>query len=372
MRLASQGEGAFEWLVGTYFYREVNHLNSEIALSFPTPFGLQKFVGTSATRLVDRSQAAFGQASYTLAPGFKITAGGRVSKDRQRISAQRGGFIPNLISPGSDRFSTVDTDVSLKAAVQYEPSDAATLYATVSEGYKSAGINAAALPPSLAAQQIFRPERSINYEAGYKGFLFGRRLSLDAAIFYIGYNDLQVFRSDPLTFTNYVSNAEKARSYGAEIELRARLTDRLDVSGSAAINRTAYRRFAECAVGTDCTGNRLANAPSMTANGRVSYAAPLGNALELRIGTDISYVGRTYFEPTNAVESRRSGFAIWNLDVALSEIGKGWTLSAYAKNLTDRDYFTDTLEVPLATGGSAWRYLPAAPRTFGVRLRYGF
>ena len=96
-------------------------------------------------------------------------------------------------------------------------------------GFKAGGFNAA----SPAGSEAYGQEHSWNYEGGVKTSWLGQRLSVNAAVFYIDWTDLQVNVPNPLVPAQfYVANAGTATSKGFEIELNARPQPGLDVFAS--------------------------------------------------------------------------------------------------------------------------------------------
>jgi iron complex outermembrane recepter protein len=374
LRLASQGGGSFDWLAGLFYYREVNRLISGISLALPTgPAQLTLFNGQSSSRLLDKSVAGFGQASWRFSPKWEITLGARYSDDQQEVDVTRSGFIPRVLSAGNNSFATSSTDFSVKGALRYEIEPNQSVYASIGEGYKGGGLNVSVLSGALASRQGYLPERALNYEIGYKGNLAKGRLQINLAAFYLDYRDLQVFITDPQTLQNYIGNASKARSFGLEAEANARLSRNLQITGAVGWTDAEYIRFAECSQSgsVDCDGRRLSRAPSVTASLRADWRVELGG-FKLGFTPDISYTGPTYFDPFNFEQSRRAGYVLIGGEIALAPASGPWSFSLWAKNLAEEDYFTDAIESPNPFGPSVWRYTVGPPRTYGVRARMSF
>src|SRR5690606_23094307 len=116
--------------------------------------------------------------------------------------------------------------LSPKGVLEYQASDDVLAYASVARGFKSGGF--AGQPPAAPIPQ-FAPENVTNYEVGLKGEFFGQRLRTNVALFYSEYDDLQLQSFDlnglPATKT------ANARNTGVELEIMARLTQRLMLRG---------------------------------------------------------------------------------------------------------------------------------------------
>jgi iron complex outermembrane receptor protein len=108
--------------------------------------------------------------------------------------------------------------VSPQFTVSYRLRANSTVYGTASKGFKAGGFN----PSSPAGSESYGQERSWNYEGGVKTSWLAQRLSVNAALFYIDWTDLQVNVPNPFVPAQfYVANAgpQKQRF---EIELNAR------------------------------------------------------------------------------------------------------------------------------------------------------
>ncbi len=94
-----------------------------------------------------------------------------------------GGPAPVDISPPDQSFDAVTARVN----VLWRLSETASVYATVSEGFRSGGING--FGSSIPS---FEPEEAIIYEIGGRGEFFDGRVYVDGAIYYTDYDDVQV------------------------------------------------------------------------------------------------------------------------------------------------------------------------------------
>ncbi|MGH6780474.1 MAG: TonB-dependent receptor, partial [Sphingomonadaceae bacterium] len=107
LRLASSGEGAFEWMFGGFYTHEKSG-NKQIALAFDNnnapiaplnPFAIAQLPTTYS------EYAAFGEASYTFADVFELSAGLRWAHNDQKYRQITSGFLfPNPENvPGSSK-----------------------------------------------------------------------------------------------------------------------------------------------------------------------------------------------------------------------------------------------------------------------------
>jgi iron complex outermembrane receptor protein len=201
---------------------------------------------TAGNDLYDtNSVAAYGQATWHVAPRWDITGGLRYTYEAKTASLnqyQEGG-VPLTSLPAPLRgpvaliragFSPaasygVSTDNSMPSGLvtlSYKPIANILGYATYSHGAKSAGIN---LVVSPAIPKIVAPETIDNYEIGIKTTLLDERLFLDGDAFWEEDHDYQGTLIGNINGVNtpYISSIPEVRSRGFEIDSRAQATENL-------------------------------------------------------------------------------------------------------------------------------------------------
>ena len=367
LRLASVGDARLDWLVGLYGVSEEIDSYSDLTLTL----GPAQFRGFARTVFEDESYAVFGQATYDLTETLKLTVGGRYTEDTREQTQTQTGFIPGLIgsATGQPVESASETDYGLftgRLAVSYEPTPEHTVYGSISQGYRAGGSNVSAAAPQAA----YDPEESLNYEVGYKGRLWDDRLQVSAAAYFIDYQKLQVFLTDPVTLVSYTSNSEAAESYGFEFEAAAVLAPGLTAVGSLGWTRARYTDFELCDASpvASCTGNEMQYAPDWTGAARVDYRRPIAGGHEIFAGLDVNYTGEMYFTPTNAADSLREALWLTNGEVGVA-FSDGTRVALWGRNLTNEQYFTAYTEPGLSPVST---YALGLPRTWGVRLSKSF
>ena len=163
-----------------------------------------------------------------------------------------------------------------------------TAYASVARGYKAGGFNPAALPGSEA----YGEEHAWHVEAGVKSTLAAGKVSANAAVFFINWDDLQLNVPNPFVPGQfYISNVGSARSRGVEFDITARPQPAIDLF--AAVGFTSAR-FADgtMAGGVDVGDNELPYTPD--------YTATFGGQMTRAITSAISGFGRAEIVLTGA------------------------------------------------------------------------
>jgi iron complex outermembrane recepter protein len=307
--------------------------------------------------LDDVGVGIYGQGTFTFVKKLDIVIGAR--GDRENKKADLNTFYTPLISPpiivnAEKSFS----DVSPQFAAAYRVAPAATVYGTVSRGFKAGGFN----PASPSGAEAYDQEHSWNYEAGVKTTAFGDRLSASIATFYIDWADVQVNipnREVPGQF--FIGNAAGATSQGVEFEIHARPDAGLDLFGGTGFT---HARFSNGSVssGVNVSGNKLANAPSYTADFGVQYSRPLRGALSLTARAEAICYGNYEYDEANT--AGQDAYTLTNLRAgvrARHAFGELWIRNAF-----DTRYIPVAFPYPgLAPSGFVGEN--GAPRTFGIR-----
>ena len=226
------------------------------------PFPVSQHSPRSA--LDDFGLGLFGQATVTFGESLDLSAGARF--DYEDKSALLENFFEPLIGPparveADKSFSNVSPQTSIGYRVQPEK----TLYGTVGRGYKAGGFN----PASPAGGEAYGEESSWNIEGGLKTLWAEGRVSANAAVFYIDWDDLQLNIPNPAVPAQfYIANVGGAVSKGVELEIGARAAPGVDLFTSVGYT---HARFAEGSIssGVNVEGNKIPNTPEYTASAGV-------------------------------------------------------------------------------------------------------
>lgn len=85
-------------------------------------------------------------------------------------------------------------------------------YVRVASGFRPGGSNGVlpGVPPT------YGPDKTVNYEIGYKGAYLDRRLELETALFYVDWTNIQLLALNQYS-EGFTVNGNKARSQGAQL-----------------------------------------------------------------------------------------------------------------------------------------------------------
>lgn len=404
---------SFSYVGGLYYFHEKVQESAATPFSNQwnadgTGFTIRSSYGTSAaaaatagweygTRFITRasqaeadSYAVYGQGTYTPAQitQLHLTLGGRWTNDKRHgtlytVNAKATNF------PFTYNKSRFDPLVNLS----YDATDAISLYAKYSTGYRAGGAN-----DRSSNFQAFDAEDVKAYEIGAKMELLDHRLRVNLAAYAMDRNNTQVdFDNVDTTpgsptqgaHTEETRNAPGvSKIRGFEADLTGRVTDAITVGVSYAYTDAKipsapfpFTGNSVVPVGTPFPVHVVYTPPN-AASGYLDYKAPLGR-MTFRGHIDINYADPQYafqteFADTSPTASKTENVAvktgssfIVNGSLALADIAFGGqssaTLSLWSRNLLDETHVYRISAANRGTIGDYANFNP--PRTFGVELR---
>jgi iron complex outermembrane recepter protein len=432
VRLASNGGGAFDWLVGGFFQQVKRHYGQDL----PTPgydamFGLPSGLFNappdtpfySDLRYTLKQYAGFGEATWHISHQWALTGGLRYYKFTEDKDLLFGGlfadetFVPgtNPPVPGVIPASTDSSGTSPRLILSFKPTEDVQFNAQAARGFRLGGINDPINLPLCSATdkvvfgnvQNWDDEKTWNYEIGAKTQWLDRRVTLNIAAFYSDIKNLQATTTAGTCSSRVVFNVPTARSVGAEAELFARPNANWDFGLSASYIDAKLTSSVvstlpdgtQVVVGGLADGARLPTAPRTQAAGSVGYTLPVSGAKDFFANFTIQYVGSSFsqFEneqagwgqiggagdpnaarlipfggvpPSTVItfNSELPSYTLANFRLGLKN--DRWQVAAYVNNIADK---SAQLALDYERGRSARvGYLTNQPRTFGVYGSYGF
>jgi iron complex outermembrane receptor protein len=139
--------------------------------------------------------AVFGEISYKLTEPWTVTVGGRwfnYNRDISQNYDQPLGIPVDLGVPGTNSSSGNDSATLFKLGTQYKYSPDGMVYLLFSEGYRLGGENTQRAADSGAVPLKYNPDKLLNYEAGIKSQWWDRRFTLNASLFLMHWNEIQL------------------------------------------------------------------------------------------------------------------------------------------------------------------------------------
>ncbi len=376
VRLTSTDDASrLDWIVGAYYLKsnvtQKNRFWGESRI-LPTLSGESHWIDHGH----NQDMAVFGQVGYKLTDTLKVEVGARYTKDKkngdqQGIIVATGDKLNPLdktpLTPLVENFATNYgeswTQVTPQATLRWTPSDTQMAYLTASKGFKGGGFqnNASKAFPAATAYQ---PETVTNYEFGYKTELFDRTVRWNTAIFHMDYSNLQVQQTLASCLCNVISNAAAATIKGVETDLQWAPNSWFKAWASGSYVDAKYDAFVFA--GVNNSNHLMQRTPKWQGAVGMEATTSVGSWKDALSGRlSYRYQGKMPWAPENTAWEQ--GYGTLDGRVTLTSPEKGWTVSAYAKNLTDEVYRTNIIAFfndEMSSFG--------APRTYGVELSVPF
>jgi len=418
IRLSSNGDGPLQWVFGGFYSKT----DRDYQQFLPTP-GYDAFVdatlgdGVAAATSagvgpVDspfyselsyslKQVALFAEATFDVSEDFHLTAGGRYyDTSEDRLATQVGVFGNGIVDvPGT----TEDDGFTPRLLAAYDVSEEVTLNAQVSKGYRLGGINDPLNTGLCSAEDLalfdgfqeYGPETLWNYEAGVK--VNTGRVQFNASAFYADISNLQVTLDAGSCSSRISFNVPEAHSAGVEMELKARLTEGLDINLAGSIIDSTFDTTVEAGgtvFGGVRDGNRLASTPKFNFGGTATYSFPFdvaGDGADAYFSVTFQHRSSIFTQPTDqesgagsftsglpfggasgddvtTVDLELDGYSTLNLSFGVQM--ESWEVVAYITNVTDENA---NLSFDRERGGRArLGFRTNQPRTFGLTMRTNF
>jgi iron complex outermembrane receptor protein len=219
-------------------------------------------------------------------------------------------------------------------SLQRKAGDGEHVYVTLARGYKGGGFNIGS--GILSEQRGFGPESLWSIETGLKYAQPDGKLQLQADLFYMRRQNMQVYLSEqlqtnnPLDYVFYTQNASNGENYGLEGEASYRLGSRWQISGSASALRTRYLGVAGAFAALGLDGRAQPFAPGYKLSAAVEYHHASGWFGRL----DASAIDSFYYYTSDPQTS-----SAYNLENGRLGYKRGpWTGSLWVHNLFNARY----------------------------------
>ncbi len=409
-RVSSTGEGPFQWVAGGFY----QHIKRDYAQDLTVP-GFTALSGIPSQSTVAPTDhlyfstvpykqdqyAAFGEGTYSVTDRLDVTAGIRYAHYKEtRTLTFDGIFADKTIAvPGR----TTANSWAPRVIAAYKATDAITLNAQVSKGFRLGGINDPLNRPLCSASDFatfnalskpsFKNETVWNYEGGLKAKLGGSG-SLTLAGFYADISNLQATIDAGSCSSRIIANVKSAKSTGFDAELAYRFGGGFDFAATASYNDAKLTSSLTNAAGVPIQGlrdgNRLPTVPRFQGSVSVGYEREVMSGWTGFSNLTYQHVGKRFTQISDQENNPRTvglfrnignttaaslifplelpSYDILNLRVGVR--GDGWEAAAFVNNLGDERAH---LAIDRERGLSArYGFLTNPPRTYGATVRKEF
>lgn len=209
----SKNKEKYNWLSGAYGFVQ----------QFDNSVDVNRFATNTMTMKkydhVISGGAIFHQSTLKdfIFQNLNLSAGIRVDAETDLLSYKFDNNINNVITNLADTtYKPLNSlQVLPKISLNYKV-NTTNFYALMTRGYKTGGFNSTFERPE---DLTFKPESSWNYEIGIKSSLFKNKLFVESSLFYIDWNNQQIYQTAPSGVGSMLKNAGESVSKGLEISL---------------------------------------------------------------------------------------------------------------------------------------------------------
>lgn len=408
-RLVSDGDTSVDWVLGLYYLDQKGDADqlttvlgfqpwrdaSGWANDFYGPSN-DTFVWTYDTKF--RDSAIFGEVTFNLSENVDLTLGGRYFDNKNTVTSQT--LLPIWIGSIYDFGEAPETTTTekdsgwlFKGNLAWHLNESQMLYATISEGYRRGGANAAPVwyegcvrycnDPSYST---FDSDSVVNYEIGFKGST--DRLTYTISGFYIDWSDPQLNTATPSGAFYAVVNGSKASSKGLDLEMSWAITEALVLRGGYAYVDAKLEEDLYVPTGNPDSpserleaseGNQLPGTPKNSLNLSLTHTTSLANGLQWLNRGSVYYQGESENSILDSPDWNQTldSFSLWNFSTTL--VSEKWSASLYIKNAFNEEgstaVFKDGYFVTRPEDhyyGQGQKTFISQPRTIGISAKYWF
>lgn len=375
-RLSHDGDRA-KWVAGVYYYNEDQTAPSIVNFGIANNILSEYFLSTKA-------YAAFGQTTIKLTDSLRLIAGLRYTVDKRgerdgRITAFQPdfSFLPPAICNPAQAFCIRYNGVhgqrtfeaaTWKAGVEYDVAPNNMIYFTASTGFKAGGLQLFPTSATNLEAPSFQAEKLTAYELGSRNRFLNNTLQVNLELFHWGYTQHQGFAVifDPtlnlpqLTITN----DGDARIYGADLDVVAKLSPNNTLHFGGEYLNTKY-------TAGSLKGNPLPLSPEWSGTASFEHVFPLANGGDVAANVSTQFASSRWTSSDYALPYAHSGgYAKVDLSLAYHAPDDKWSLTAWARNLTNKAVYVQAISGAFTAGSYSGNI--QAPRTFGGSVKVNF
>jgi iron complex outermembrane receptor protein len=376
MRASGEG-GPLHGLVGLFYAHAVAYGT----LNWPTPPQYEAAFGSEPVYFnwndfLDVQKAAFGEVNIDLTRGLQATLGERLYRQSQRYAVFINGVFNGGVETPASSHTSEARGTTPKYGLSYHVTSDILTYTTVAKGYREGG---PLYPfPSTCAQDLaalglstpptaYEPDSIWNYEWGAKTEWLEHRLTMNGAVYYIDWTNIQQNIALPTCGLGFIGNFGKASSRGGEFEMNYDPTRALKLTFSFSYNEAKLTSTISGAAGQ--TGQTLEYAPRWMGAASAEYTRAIDGDTSAYLRGDVSCTTRDDANyNSQSIYHNIAGYSLLNLRLGVKHLG--WTGALFVSNAFDTHAET---ELPISNAvdlPTQRRIALNRPRTIGLDIRF--
>ena len=426
LRLTSTSDSRFQWMVGAFYeknedgwvdsggipnlastkhaaysqWRSCDLADQGYEVQCPLPDPNDVWYIDNYDREITQI-AAFGEVNYNFTDKLQGTFGARwFEYDRLTINDQQWppGFpVEAILLDGETAFveEGTESDTIFKVGLSYALDDDKMFYGLVSEGFRLGGANNPKAVRSNFVPELYSPDKLTNYEIGMKTQWLDNRLQINATVFHMVWEDIQLnIDSDQsgLWWLTGQANGGGAQNTGIEMDIDWQATENLRISASLYKGDAHYTDdyITQEGVQELTAGSSMPDSADEKATIAIDYTFRDVLGGDMWIRADAYYRGALFSANWRAEEANPDSpdyvegttydvdsFTKSNLQLGYDS-GESWTVTLMVRNLTNERANTYTSS-GTSYYGEYWGHTGfgetnnlARPRTISLRANWNF
>jgi iron complex outermembrane receptor protein len=361
--LNSKADSAWKWTAGAIYRDASDQFYQTLGSFFAAPIDYTE---------ASKSSALFGEFGRRFFNDqLEWTLGLRYFHDEasSRENIQDEGLVGVPLYHATDTYNAVTP----RAVLTWYPNSDLTTYISYSQGFRSGFPQNSNTLESAPYWPTLKPDKLYNYEIGAKGDFLDKRVSLDSALYYIDWRDVQQTLQVPIGNGVYGAapiNGQGASGLGVDLAVTTRPVEGLDIGMNFGWNNlTLNSAIYAGSILIFNKGDRLNFSPEFSAGGFANYSFPIAGSVKGRFSISANYVSRqTTHDPSapapTVVETgdpeiiARTSFAV--------SFPAHVVVTLFVDNLNN-----DHAGLPSGDAVPSWD-TQIRPRTSGVQLDYHY
>ena len=375
LRLTSNLGSRLSWQVGALYY--TNGVSNSEEVDIVAPFAAPAFAQQSQKHTT--AAGAFGEATYALAPDWRVTAGVRYDYTHTATNEIYNAFNgqPPFVLTGPEGERTFN-NFTYKLRAEHDFSPRNLVYGLISSGF-SPGDVAVTTGATGASLLVLTPETLTSYELGSKNQFLDRRLQINGDVYYYNYGGYQTagINISPSAFNlAFATLSAPVRVLGAEADTQFlvtpydRLTASLELNDPRYVNASAFFK-------TFVAKSAVTHVPPATLTLAYSHSFELQDSSQITLRGEARYIAAHDAGNLTAAQLAAGAASLVHVpDVWLGDLEANWSsadnkysVATYVRNVGNTLYKTDVSVSGTPASGSLY---VSDPRTYGVVLAAKF
>jgi iron complex outermembrane receptor protein len=296
-RIAFDARGGVSGTAGVFYqHKSTNYIIDSIYAQGLEATGAwpNNLLWYSFIPIISNDTALFGELYYKFLGRFKLTLGARQYWLDQSSKTTWDGFVAGALL-NSPTTTNSESGLSPKAALSYDISKDASVYASAAKGFRAGGtqfplpntcypyLGSLGLTPESATK--YQPDWVWSYELGAKFQLQDPGLLITASAFHLNWSSIQQNVAIACGFA-ITANAGAAKVDGGEVEVVGHILPALETRLGVGFENA---RITEPGDTGQAVGSQILNTPRWTASLSGTYTYPIKTGLSGFVEADYSF-----------------------------------------------------------------------------------